>query len=166
MYQANHQPVYALGRKPGTNVFRPLSSRHPKDEVLPGLLMLRTEGRVYFANAQRIGDKIWPMIHEAKPQVLVLDCSAVPDIEYTALKMLTEAEEKLREAGITLWLAALNPTVLEIINRSKLGKILTRERLFSNLELAAEAYRADHKQTEPGTTAAEPRPLRPRGESL
>jgi high affinity sulfate transporter 1 len=166
MYQANHQPVYALGRKPGTNVFRPLSSRHPKDEALPGLLMLRTEGRVYFANAQRIGDKMWPMIREAKPQVLVLDCSAVPDIEYTALKMLTEAEEKLREAGITLWLAALNPTVLEIINRSKLGKILTRERLFSNLELAAEAYRADHKQTEPGTTAAEPRPLRPRGESL
>jgi anti-anti-sigma regulatory factor len=106
------------------------------------------------------------MIREAKPQVLVLDCSAVPDIEYTALKMLTEAEEKLREAGITLWLAALNPTVLEIINRSKLGKILTRERLFSNLELAAEAYQSGHQTTEPETTAAEPRPLRPRGESL
>ena len=31
----------------------------------------------------------------AKPQVLVADMSAVPDIEYTALKMLVDLEEKL-----------------------------------------------------------------------
>ncbi len=154
MYQANHPPVYALGRKPRTDVFRPLSSQHSDDEVLPGLLILRTEGRVYFANARRIGDKMWAAIHETKPQVLILDCSAVPDIEYTALKMLIEMEEKLREAGIALWLAALNPTVLEIIRRSELGNILTRGRMFSDLELAAEAYQAVRKETAYATTAA------------
>jgi high affinity sulfate transporter 1 len=142
IYQANHPPVYALGRKPGTNVFRPLSSQHPEDEVLPGLLLLRTEGRVYFGNARRIGDKMTAIIREAKPRVLVLDCSAVPDIEFTALKMLIETEEKLREEGTTLWLAALNPGVLALVRRSKLGDILTRERLFFDVELAHEAYRA------------------------
>src|SRR5208337_374526 len=47
-YQANHPLVYSLGRKPGTDVFRPRSSDHPGDEAIPGLLILRTEGRMTF----------------------------------------------------------------------------------------------------------------------
>ena len=57
-YQVANPPVYVLGRKPGTNVFRPRSEEHPEDETFPGLLMLRPEGRVFFANAERIGEKI------------------------------------------------------------------------------------------------------------
>jgi SulP family sulfate permease len=153
IYQANHPPVYMLGRKPGTNVFRPRSVEHPEDETFDGLLIVRTEGRVHFANAQRVGDKVWPLIHETKARVVLLDCSAIPDIEYTALKMLTDAEAKLREAGITLWLAALNPEALRILQRSSLGKTLGRERLFFNVEQAAAAYQAKNARTGPaGTT--------------
>jgi sulfate permease, SulP family len=143
IYQANHPPVYILGRKPGTNVYRPRSADHPEDETFDGLLILRTEGRIHFANAQRVGDKVWPLIHEAKARVVLLDCSAIPDIEYTALKMLTEAEVKLRQAGISLWLAGLNPEVLRVLQRSTLWKTLGRERLFFNLEQAAAAYQAN-----------------------
>ena len=51
--QSYNPPVYALGRKGGTAVFRPLSDEHPDDERWPGLLILRVEGRIFFANAQR-----------------------------------------------------------------------------------------------------------------
>src|SRR5262249_55537321 len=44
---ANNPPVHVLGRKPGTDVFRPRSAEHPEDLAVPGLLILRTEGRVY-----------------------------------------------------------------------------------------------------------------------
>ena len=140
-YQAYDPPVYALGRKRGTSVFRPLSTEHPDDETWPGLLMLRTEGRVFFANAQRIGDQMWPLVKQAQPSVVLIDFSAVFDIEYTALKMLTEAEAKLRGDGIALWLAALNPEALAVVRRSKLGETLGRERLFFNLQGAVEHYR-------------------------
>ena len=43
--QVADPPVYVLGRKPGTNVFRPRSKEHPQDETYPGLLLLRLEGR-------------------------------------------------------------------------------------------------------------------------
>jgi high affinity sulfate transporter 1 len=79
LYQANHPPVYPLGRKPGTDVFRPLSAEHPEDETYPGLLMARTEGRMHFASASRAGDGLRGLIIEAQPQVLVVDCSAIPD---------------------------------------------------------------------------------------
>src|SRR5208337_1418096 len=32
-YQANHPLVYAVGRKPGTKIFRPLLGEHPGDET-------------------------------------------------------------------------------------------------------------------------------------
>jgi MFS superfamily sulfate permease-like transporter len=101
---------------------------------------------VYFANAQRTGDKIWPLVHEAKPRVLVFDCGAIPDIEYTALKMLTDGEEKLRQEGVSLWLAAMNPEVLRVIQRSSLGEILGRERMFFNVQQAVDAYQSQFKE--------------------
>jgi SOS response regulatory protein OraA/RecX len=51
-------PVHVLGRKPGTNVFRPRSAEHPEDEAFPGLLLLGPEGLIYFGNVPRIAEQI------------------------------------------------------------------------------------------------------------
>ena len=143
IYHANRRPVFVLGRKPGTDVFRPWSREHPEDETFPGLLMLKTEGVIHFANAERIGDLIWPLVQEHRPQVVVFDCSAIPDFEYTALKMLTEAEKRFRQIGISLWLAGLNPEPLRMIQRTKLGQTLGRQRMHFNLEYAVKCFLAD-----------------------
>ena len=44
------------------------------------------------------------LIDAAEPKVVAMDFSAVPDIEYSALKMLIEGEERARERGMLLWL--------------------------------------------------------------
>ena len=44
------------------------------------------------------------------------------------------------EAGISLWLSALNPLALEMVRRSALGQILGTERMFINLRDAVKAY--------------------------
>jgi MFS superfamily sulfate permease-like transporter len=140
VYHSYSPPVYQLGRKRGTNVFRRLSTEHPTDETWPGLLLVRTEGRLFFANAQRVGEAIVALMEETKARVVVFDCSALLDIEYTALKMLIEAEQRLRDNGIMLWLAAMNPEARAMVERSGLWDSLGRERLFFNLESAVEKY--------------------------
>jgi MFS superfamily sulfate permease-like transporter len=139
--RANTHPIHVLGRKPGTNVFRPLSPEHPEDETYPDLLLLRPEGAIFFANAPRLGQKIRTLIAEFTPRALVLDLSAVPDIEYTALMMLTEGEEAVREAGTMISLVAMNPFVLEVIKRSPLWARLEDERMFFTLDQAVERWR-------------------------
>jgi high affinity sulfate transporter 1 len=139
-HQACNPPVYVLGRKPGTDVFRRLSAEHPDDQTWPGLLLLRTEGRMFFASAPGVELKMMEFVAAARPAVVVIDCGAVFDIEYTALKMLTEAEERLRKHGVALWLTALNPEVLAMVQRSQLGATLGSERLIFNLEVAVEKY--------------------------
>ena len=141
-HQTADPPVRELGRKPGTDVFRPRSKEHPEDETFPGLLMIQLEGRVFFANAERIGEKMKVLVDEAKPRVVAVDLSGVPDLEYTALKMLIEGEKRQRERGVALWLVGLNPEVLSVIQRSSLGKVLGRERMHFNLELAVAKYLA------------------------
>jgi sulfate permease, SulP family len=141
-YQTADPPVRELGRKPGTDVFRPRSKEHPEDETFPGLLMIQLEGRVFFANAERVGEKIKALANETKPRVVALDLSGVPDLEYTALKMLIDGEKRQRERGVSVWLVGLNPEVLSVIQRSSLGKVLGRERMHFNLELAVAKYLA------------------------
>jgi high affinity sulfate transporter 1 len=138
--QTASPPVYVLGRKPGSNVFRPRSSEHPDDETFPGLLLLRVDGRLFFVNAETIAGKIKPLVNEARPQVVAIDLAGAFDLEYTALKMLVEAEARLRSHGIELWLVSLTPAVFKVIERSTLGATLGRERLQFDLELAVRHF--------------------------
>jgi sulfate permease, SulP family len=160
-YQVSDPAVHVLGRKPGTNVFRPPSPENPDDLRYPGLLLLRPEGRIFFANAARIGQKIMERIAEERPQVVALHLRGVFDVEYTALKMWTEAEKRLREAGVTVWLVGLNPGVLAMVRHSPLGEALGDDRMFHNLEQAVAYYQAHHLNERPG--AAVPVPGRDAG---
>ncbi len=139
-HQTANVAVHVLARKRGTNVFRPTSPEHADDDTFPGLLMLRFDGTVFFANAGALGAKVQPLVEAAKPTVVALEMGGVPDLEFSALKMLAEAEAKMRERGIELWLVKLNPGVLAMVQRSPLGATLGRERLVFNMETAVGAY--------------------------
>ena len=139
-YQVADPPVHVLGRKPGTNVFRPRSKEHPEDQSYPGLLILRVEGRIFFANAEHIGQKIKSLLKEFQPTVVALDLSGVVDLEYTALRMLVNAEQNQRKLGRSVWLVGMNPNVFQVIQRSNLAQALGREAMHFNLETAVDKF--------------------------
>jgi sulfate permease, SulP family len=139
-YQAADPPVYVLGRKPGTNVFRPRSAENPEDETFPGLLLLRLEGRIFFVNAERIAEKVKLLIEESRPRIVALHLRGVPDLEYTALTMLTAGEKRGREHGTRLWLVGMNPQVFAMIRKSKLGEAVGPDGMHLNLEIAVAKY--------------------------
>lgn len=138
--------VYALGRKPGTDVLRPLSAEHPEDERFEGLLVARPEGRIFFLNANVIADRLNELAAEHKPRVIVLDMSRVPDIEYSALQMLADGDKRIAERGVTLWLAGLNPDALAMVQHCGLADRLGRERMIFNAQTAIDRYLAQNKK--------------------
>jgi len=139
-YQSNHPPIYSVVREPDTDVFRPQSDQHPEDETVPGLLIIRTQGRMTFASAPHVSERLWNLVDEANPKVVIVECSAIPDFEYTALRSLIAAEERLSDRGVTLWLCALNPEALRMVNASALGATLGTDRMFFNLRDAVKAF--------------------------
>ena len=140
--QEAHPQLYVLGRKRGADVLRPRSPEHPDDETFPGLLILRPEGRIFFFNAQQIGERIGALMNEYQPRVLLLDLSRVPDIEYSALQALSEAQRRVSERGADLWLAGLNPGVLDLVRRIGLADRLGPERMLFNARMGIERYQA------------------------
>ncbi|MBX5237572.1 SulP family inorganic anion transporter [Rhizobium sp. NLR22b] len=138
--QSAKPKVYVLGRKRDTDVLRPLSSEHPDDETFNGLLILRPEGRLFFANVQQVADQIQAFVAEYKPKVLALDMSGVFDIEYSALQTMIESERRVSDQGITVWLAGLNPDVLDYLRASGFADELGRERLFFSMHAALQRY--------------------------
>lgn len=144
--QAANPRIHVIGRKRGHDTLRPLSDRHPDDETFQGLLIVRPEGRLFFVNAQMVADRIRELVIQRKPDVLMLDLSRVFDIEYSALQMLMESERSLAEQGVMLWLAGLNPDVLDYIRASGSIERLQGERMFSSVRTGIDQYQSSHIQ--------------------
>ena len=137
--------VSVIGKKRGADVLRPLSPDHPDDETFDGLLIVRPEGRLFFVNAQYVAEEIGALVAQYKPRVLTVDLSRVPDIEYSALHALMEGEKRATEGGAVVWLAGMNPGVLEVVRNAGLDQRLGRERLLFNARAAIERYQAMQK---------------------
>jgi len=139
--QTAHPRVSVIGRKRGADVLRPLSPEHPDDETFEGLLIVRPEGRLFFVNVQYVADRIDALVAQYQPRVVALDLSRVPDLEYSALQALMEGEQRATERGAVLWLAALNPGVLEMVRHAGLADRLGPERLLFNARAVIERYK-------------------------
>ena len=100
---------------------------------------MRTEGRVHFANAAGRRQGLAADSRDKRRGIAGLQRDS--DIEYTALKMLTDAEASCGRLELHCgWPRSTQK--LRTLQRSSLGKTLGRERLFFNVEQAAAAYQA------------------------
>jgi sulfate permease, SulP family len=140
--QVSKPRIHVLGRMPGRNLLRPVSHEHPDDETFPNLLILRPEGRLFFANAQQVGDQVHQLVEKYTPRVLVLDLSRVFDIEYSALRAMSEGLTRLRDAGVKVWLAGLNPDVLQYVRASGLADEVGEAWMFRDARDALAAFLA------------------------
>ena len=141
--QAAWPRVLVIARKRGSDVLRPWSPGNTDDETFEGLLIVRPEGRLFFVNAQLVGERIRALVAEHGPRVLLLDMSRVTDIEYTALQALIDGDRRLaQESGIEVWLAGLNPGVFEVVQRAGFAAHLGPQRLFVNTREAIAHFNA------------------------
>jgi sulfate permease, SulP family len=143
-WDLNHPPVVVLGRRVGTDRFQSISS-HPDDETIPGLLLVRIESPLYFGNAHRVIDRVAELVHRAdpRPRVLLLDLSAVPDADTTAMAVLAERADRLASSGTELWLAAMTDRVLAMARRGpRWARLEETGRVFPTVAAAVETFQA------------------------
>ena len=141
--------VSVIGRKRGADVLRPLSAEHPDDELFEGMLIVRPEGRLFFVIVQNVVDQISALVEKYQPRVLTLDMSRTPDLEYSALQTLIEYDERATQNGTLVWIAGLNPAVLEVVRNSALHERLGRERMLFNAREAIRRHQASQASTAP-----------------
>lgn len=132
--QSANPRIHVIGRARGDRALRPVSEKDDEEDILDGLLILRPEGRLFFANVQQVADRIRDLVLQRKPKVLLLDLSRVFDIEYSAMQTLIASDQNLAEQGVTLWLANLNPDVLDYVRASGFAEHLGESRMFKRVD--------------------------------
>ncbi len=128
VWRSSHPHIAVVGRVPGTEHFRNVE-RHAVDTE-PGLIAVRVDESLYFANASLLQDRIEALV-AAQPETrqVLLVCSAVNMIDATALGVLTALERSLHERGIALALSEVKGPVMDRLQATSLGQRL-RGRIF------------------------------------
>nr|WP_315494092.1 sulfate permease [uncultured Rhodoferax sp.] len=138
VWRSSHPHMAVVGRVPGTEHFRNVE-RHAVQTV-PGLLALRVDESLFFANATALEERMEALVR-ADPSIrrLLLVCSAVNQIDATALGMLTALEQSLAERGIRLELAEVKGPVMDRLQATALGQRL-QGRVFQSVHDAFVAH--------------------------
>lgn len=123
VWRSSHPHIAVVGRVPGTEHFRNVA-RHAV-ETVPGLLALRVDESLFFANATVLEQRVEELLAgDASVRRLLLVCSAVNQIDATALGVLTAMEQSLAERGIRLELAEVKGPVMDRLKNTTLGQRL------------------------------------------
>ena len=116
-----------LGRLPGTEVYRNVL-RFPDAETVPGLVVIRLDAPLYFANAAYLTAQIRRLVDAQAARAVVIDMGAVHEIDVSALASLRELSRELREQGVALYLADIKGPVRDLLGRTDLPASLGPER--------------------------------------
>jgi SulP family sulfate permease len=134
VWRSSRPHMTVVGRVLGTEHFRSVN-RHGV-ETVSGLLALRVDESLFFANATVLEDRIEELIRaDATVRRVLLVCSAVNQIDTTALGMLTALNHSLAKLGIRLELAEVKGPVMDRLQHTALGQALHR-RVFQSVHAA------------------------------
>ena len=144
MYLARtSQPHIAeVGLVPGTEHFRNVL-RH-QVVTHPTVLSLRVDESLYFANARALEDRINEAVAQ-RPELqhVVLQCSAINDVDASALESLESISHRLRDAGIRLHLSEVKGPVMDRLQRSEWIGHLSGEVFLTHFQAVQAVTQAD-----------------------
>jgi len=132
--------VVVLGRLPESGAFVDVE-RNPEAEQFPGLLMLRIDRIIFFANANGIRDHTKQLIREAPPPIntVILNLSPVGLIDVTGLDVLAQLQASSQKHGRRMILASVRDPVRDTLQRAGLLEVFGEENIFRNMQNAFDA---------------------------
>jgi sulfate permease, SulP family len=130
-----------LGRLPNTNIFRNVA-HFPQAQTIAGLVILRIDASLYFANAVFLKEKIHEICeqHAADLKAIVLDASAVNDLDSSADTALHQLSAEFKQKGIEFYIAGVKAPVRDVMKRSGLYAILGSDHFFFTIDAAVKRF--------------------------
>jgi MFS superfamily sulfate permease-like transporter len=119
--------------------------RYPEASRIPGLLMIRWDAPLFFANANLFRKLVRELIArtEPTPAWVLVAAEPITDVDTTAADMLVDLDLELNAAGIHLILAELKDPVKDKIERYGLYETIDRRHFYPTIEVAVFTKRGD-----------------------
>jgi high affinity sulfate transporter 1 len=136
-----------LGIQAGLPGYRDIE-HFPNASQIPGLVMIRWDAPLFFANASLFRKRLRTVIAqtEPKPVWIVIAAEPINEIDTTAGDMLVDLDKELNAAGIHLVFAELKQHVIEKVVAYGLLETIDRRHFYPTLEVAVEAFKQEVKK--------------------
>jgi SulP family sulfate permease len=126
LLKATSNPNVAfLGRIPGTKRYTDLE-RHPDNEIIEGVLIVRVESAILYFNVENIKEEIWTKInHETNPiKTVILDLNSSPHVDISGARFLKQLFIDLKKKKIALKIAEARSEVRDTLRSENLEDLL------------------------------------------
>jgi high affinity sulfate transporter 1 len=116
--------------------------RYPEARQIPGLLMIRWDAPLFFANANLFRQRIRTLVKQADPtpKWVLVTAEPVTDIDTTAAEMLADLDLELNAAHIHLVFAELKDPVQDKIVRYGLLETIDYRHFYPTIEVAVKEF--------------------------
>ena len=123
LINASQPHVAFLGRVPGTNTYSDLS-RHPENEVLPGIIIFRPEASLLYINADAVHDAVRGRLSASLSdlRMLICDLSASPHIDLAGSRMLQQLHAEVSARGSVLRIVGARGRVRDLLRADGIGE--------------------------------------------
>jgi MFS superfamily sulfate permease-like transporter len=110
----------------------------------PGLLVFRYDADLFYANANQFSDGVQQLITSAPDPVrwLVLDCSSIPDVDYSAGAAFHQLVTFVHNRGANVVLANLDPDLRATLDRFGVIQMLNVDHIYPTVADAVAAFRS------------------------
>jgi len=144
VYIASRPRLAVLGRAPDLPGVYGDIERHPDYERIPGLLVLRPNAPLFYANAVPFRDRIKQLVgaSDPPPRAVIIEAGGSDRLDITSAEMLAELITTLRSAGIEFALADVRQTLIHTARRSGLFAELGDDHIFHTVDEAVAALGA------------------------
>ncbi len=138
--------VAVLGRIPGTRRFSD-RERHPDNEPVPGLMILRPEMSLVYFNAEHVREAVLARVEAApeKPKRVLLDLSAAPQMDLQSAEALRQLSDELEALGIDLRAVEAHAEVRDRLRAEGLQRTLGKVSRFISIADAVDAFHDEHR---------------------
>ncbi|GIK55496.1 MAG: transporter [Chloroflexota bacterium] len=122
-------------------------TRYPQAAQIPGLLMLRWDAPLFFANANIFRRKVRDLVAQTEPRPvwIVVAAEPVTDVDTTAAEMLVDLDEELNAGSIHLVFAELKDPVKDKMVRYGLLETIDSRHFYPTLDTAVAAFYEETK---------------------
>ena len=141
VYNASRPHIGVLARVPGRPGAFGDVDRHPDYERIPGLLVLRLESPLFYANAVQVRDRVKYLVGVSNPlpRAVVLEAGATVDLDITSAEALEQLVTQLRAADIDFALADIRQPMIRQLQRTGLLKVVREDKVFRTVDEAVVA---------------------------
>ena len=144
VYKSSRPHISSLGRIPGIPGAYADLIRHPENVPVPGVLILRLDSPLYYANALTVQDRVKTLVDETEPlpRAVILDATVQEELDVTGAEMLKGLVMNLQGKGVSVYVAEVHAPAAEFSRRTGLYDLIGEEHMFPTVDAAVRSLEA------------------------